>query len=275
MFRHQSLASKPIGVILILMACLIICQAAAAQELQIGLHIDDVYALSGDTLAYIDVYLDNPTDTLAAFTMHIIMGNPDVMEFRLSDGTSGGVETAGCLTADWEFFTTQSLAGQDHDIKITGFANVDGGDFVPGIPPQTGGRFLRLVVLVYDVPAFVLGTPCALLFSELPSMTNFSDPDGVLLGNIVEGAYDASVVFDNGSLTPLEYYPGDANGDGSIDVGDAVFLISFAFKEGPAPTPLLAGDANCDEEVNVGDAVFIINYAFKGGPAPDCYPTFP
>ena len=41
-------------------------------------------------------------------------------------------------------------------------------------------------------------------------------------------------------------------------------------KPGPAPTPLGAGDANCDHSINVGDAVYIINYIFKGGPAPCC-----
>jgi len=62
--------------------------------------------------------------------------------------------------------------------------------------------------------------------------------------------------------------PGDANGDGRVDVGDAVFLINFIFKGGAAPVPLSSGDANCDGTTNVGDAVFIINYVFKGGPEP-------
>jgi hypothetical protein len=69
---------------------------------------------------------------------------------------------------------------------------------------------------------------------------------------------------------PCDCKPGDANGDGDINVGDAVYLISFVFKGGPAPTPYAtcSGDANCDCAANVGDAVFIIAYVFKGGPAP-------
>ena len=31
-----------------------------------------------------------------------------------------------------------------------------------------------------------------------------------------------------------------------------------------------AGDANGDKATNVGDAVYIINYVFKSGPAPIC-----
>lgn len=61
---------------------------------------------------------------------------------------------------------------------------------------------------------------------------------------------------------------GDANGDGTVNVGDAVFLINYIFKGGAAPDPLSAGDANCDGISNVGDAVYLINYVFKGGPAP-------
>jgi hypothetical protein len=61
---------------------------------------------------------------------------------------------------------------------------------------------------------------------------------------------------------------GDANGDGEVNIGDAVFLISYVFKGGPAPVPLCAGDANGDGDVNIGDAVYLIAYVFKGGPAP-------
>jgi hypothetical protein len=62
---------------------------------------------------------------------------------------------------------------------------------------------------------------------------------------------------------------GDANGDANVNVGDAVFLINYVFKSGPAPVPRCAGNANGDANVNVGDAVYLINYVFKGGPAPD------
>jgi len=61
---------------------------------------------------------------------------------------------------------------------------------------------------------------------------------------------------------------GDANDDGEVNVGDAVYLINFVFNGGPEPTPFCSGDANGDGEVNIGDSVYLINYVFKGGPAP-------
>ena len=63
---------------------------------------------------------------------------------------------------------------------------------------------------------------------------------------------------------------GEANGDGAINVGDAVYLINYIFKNGSAPEPLDMGDANCDQSVNVGDTVYLINYVFKGGNPPGC-----
>jgi hypothetical protein len=64
------------------------------------------------------------------------------------------------------------------------------------------------------------------------------------------------------------YVCGDANGDDMANVADAVFLINYVFKGGPAPEILEAGNVNCDADVNVADAVYLINYVFKGGAEP-------
>jgi non-lysosomal glucosylceramidase len=66
----------------------------------------------------------------------------------------------------------------------------------------------------------------------------------------------------------LTYIPADANGDGSIDVADVVFLINYLFRGNLVPDPISAGDVNCNGEVNVGDVVYLINYLFKDGPPP-------
>jgi hypothetical protein len=64
------------------------------------------------------------------------------------------------------------------------------------------------------------------------------------------------------------YKCGDANGDGSVDISDVVFLIAYIFSGGSAPSPLLAGDANCDSAVDISDVVYLIAYIFSGGSAP-------
>jgi hypothetical protein len=63
---------------------------------------------------------------------------------------------------------------------------------------------------------------------------------------------------------------GDANGDGTIDIADVVYLINYLFTGGPAPDPLWVGDANCDGAVDIADVVYLINYLFAGGDPPGC-----
>jgi len=102
--------------------------------------------------------------------------------------------------------------------------------------------------------------------------TSRGDADGSLLADNI----DAANAFINAHDTikceafVCDCLPGDANGDGQVNVGDAVYIISYVFKGGPAPTPYAAcsGDANGDCQCNVGDAVYTISYVFKGGPPP-------
>jgi hypothetical protein len=61
---------------------------------------------------------------------------------------------------------------------------------------------------------------------------------------------------------------GDANADAAIDISDVVYLISYIFSGGSAPSPLLAGDTNCDDTVDISDVVYLIAYIFSGGAAP-------
>jgi hypothetical protein len=63
---------------------------------------------------------------------------------------------------------------------------------------------------------------------------------------------------------------GDANGDGSINSGDIVYLINYLFVGGPEPQPWESGDANCDGAINSSDVIYLINYLFIDGPAPGC-----
>jgi hypothetical protein len=61
---------------------------------------------------------------------------------------------------------------------------------------------------------------------------------------------------------------GDADGEGTVDIADVVYLIAYIFSSGPAPMPLTAGDADCDGGITIADAVYLVAYIFSGGPAP-------
>ncbi len=72
----------------------------------------------------------------------------------------------------------------------------------------------------------------------------------------------------NGVGDLCDYICGDADGGGTISIGDAVYIINYIFGGGPAPDPVEAADADCSGAVSIGDAVFIINFIFGGGAAP-------
>jgi hypothetical protein len=63
---------------------------------------------------------------------------------------------------------------------------------------------------------------------------------------------------------------GDVTGEGTVDIGDAIYLLNYLYKNGPAPTQLMVGDCNCSGGLELGDAVFLLNYLFKSGPFPCC-----
>lgn len=73
---------------------------------------------------------------------------------------------------------------------------------------------------------------------------------------------------ENGVGDVCDWICGDPNGDLSVNVSDAVYIINFVFANGDDPNPMGSGNVNCDEAVNVSDAVYIINFVFVGGAAP-------
>lgn len=273
-------------------------------DMVLRVTIDSTTAFPGESPVYIDVYMDNPFDTVVGFTLLINLDRTDLIEFLPFTGdtiidttvwhycgewsgdtclywvdttiietwvSSGAVDTTGTLISGWNLVTSRSPSGTNHDLKVTGIANTFGGT-LPGIAPQEGGLLLRLMARAYhEVPDSTAGLTARLLIIDNPSETSFSDQLGYIIGLQSEPYphYDtATVSFIDGTVQVVSIRPGDANGDDFINIGDAVFLVKFVFTSGPAPEPEFRGDANFDGEVNIGDAVYLINYIFKSGPPP-------
>lgn len=104
--------------------------------------------------------------------------------------------------------------------------------------------------------------------------TNFPGVDSTWIESRPWTTRDETVSFyADGSLEilfPPECLCGDINNDGKINVGDAVFLITYIFRGGAAPPFMECANCNGDANLNVGDAVYLINYIFRGGPGPNC-----
>ncbi|MGB8658346.1 MAG: dockerin type I repeat-containing protein, partial [Candidatus Zixiibacteriota bacterium] len=64
---------------------------------------------------------------------------------------------------------------------------------------------------------------------------------------------------------------GDATGDGIINGGDVIYLVTYLYRGGPAPVcPMERGDATGDGIINGGDVIYLVTYLYRGGPAPNC-----
>lgn len=61
---------------------------------------------------------------------------------------------------------------------------------------------------------------------------------------------------------------GDANGDGLVDISDALFDLFFLFQGIDGPPCMDAADADDTGEIDITDPVYILSFLFLGGTAP-------
>jgi len=67
-----------------------------------------------------------------------------------------------------------------------------------------------------------------------------------------------------------EFICGDTDGSGIIDLLDITYFISYLYRGGSTPNPLIAADVNNSGGVNLLDIIYLINYLYKSGPEPEC-----
>ncbi len=108
------------------------------------------------------------------------------------------------------------------------------------------------------------------------AVVGIADYDCAAVPYILQGIPPSRIVTDSSAVLFDYAYDvwdmsGDINGDADINVADAVYMINWIFKGGPAPPRMGEADANCDGKANIADAVYIINYIFKSGPEPCPY----
>lgn len=66
---------------------------------------------------------------------------------------------------------------------------------------------------------------------------------------------------------------GEANGDGSFDISDGVFILDFLFRGTSTPACLDACDVTDDGQVDISDAIRVFGFLFLGGgPPPAPFP---
>lgn len=237
-FTSQSRVFVGMLVAGLLVAALAVPASAEEQNLPaLALRVSDTTVQAGDTNAWISVFLTNFTDTLAGFTLTLLMSRQDLIEFRtdtedtLIDTTwqyciqwdhgactqwrdtmivdtiisSGAIDTTGGAIAGWELVTAKAVSGSPYIVKVTGLADRIGPPVKQGLLPSVSERHLfSLKTRVYQtLPESLTNylTDMAVLTSI--NETSFSDPHGDLIGTAT--AYSICDTLYKTCAAPEEY----------------------------------------------------------------------
>jgi hypothetical protein len=137
-----------------------------------------------------------------------------------------------------------------------------------GGPRNSFGRSLQSVVIVADCGPFWSPEIAAQDADGdgIPNGVELQDPEGKWTPGAPAPGDIAKVT--NAGLPNVEFVRADSNGDGTLNVADALFTLRGIF-QGGGPFPCDgAADANGDARINIVDPIFILNRLFLGGPEP-------
>lgn len=117
------------------------------------------------------------------------------------------------------------------------------------------------------------GVQVATLPGTATEFTSLPYPDGTFVNFSVRGASAGSVsscdvtCLGEVSFSYQLFIRGDANGDGGVNISDAVATLTYLFSGGALGCHD-AGDANDDDALNVADPVYLLAHLFSGAAEP-------
>ena len=78
---------------------------------------------------------------------------------------------------------------------------------------------------------------------------------------------DILYLWPNAASADPQFIRGDANGDGGLEIADALSILDALFSATPLACAL-AGDVNDDNLGDISDAIYSLTYLFSSGPEP-------
>ncbi|MBN1422226.1 MAG: CotH kinase family protein [Planctomycetes bacterium] len=201
------------------------------------------------------------TEVLAVVPFDVrVEGSPVI---AVSDPDVGGTKATGklkisFLTPNVTFILPAVGAAQGGDQ-----VSVIGEGFAEGVRVEFGG-----------VPA-----PSAVRVADRHDILEVVTPPGsgtvgVVAINVRPRELPSPVPIEFTYLTDAtRFIRGDADGDGTIALGDAVAILVHALAQGPAPPCQKTADVDDNGFLDLGDGIQVLAYLFVGGSAPR--PPFP
>jgi hypothetical protein len=74
--------------------------------------------------------------------------------------------------------------------------------------------------------------------------------------------------FSPGERAPVCFRRGEVNGDGAVNLSDALSILDFLFLGSERPPCAKSADLQDDGRVNVADPIALLGFLFLGGPLP-------
>jgi len=93
------------------------------------------------------------------------------------------------------------------------------------------------------------------------------DEDGAIdLAFTSEGSPRGRVFLNTNACGSRLVARGDANGDGRVDLSDALTVLNHLFLGGALPCPGVS-EVNGDDELSISDTLYLLSHLFQGGGA--------
>jgi hypothetical protein len=160
---------------------------------------------------------------------------------------------------------TQELAAYGftitYDATILSVENVEAGadGFLAAANTDTPGE---IVASGFDTAGTGPGSNLRVLIITCTAIAEGTSPLGMLVDRLVDGATETigTACGNDGSVEVTDVMLGDTNGDGVIDIIDA--LLTAQYYVGLDPENFIPGnaDVNCDGAIDIIDALLIAQY---------------
>ncbi|MCA8961150.1 MAG: hypothetical protein KDC38_11585 [Planctomycetes bacterium] len=124
------------------------------------------------------------------------------------------------------------------------------------------GEFQLVQLAIADGEATIVGDPIPL--DAVESENSFGE--FVLQGDeVIAVGLTTSTVYELGSAF---FVRGDAQGNGSVDLGDAILILDTCFGDVPFNSCIDAYDVDDSGDLDIADAILLLNYLFTDGSPP-------
>lgn len=280
----------------------------ATAQLQVSLRVDTVSVSPDSATVRIPVWLDNPGDVLAGFTVWFQLDRPDLIKFEATRDSLYDTVYWNCLSGVWPAcvdseVVTDTSQGYDfisevvYEVAVgssdSAGSLISGWEFfdarslgglgwdvkVTGLsdlqsPPITAGIDPQSGGLLFSLVATILPIPDTLT-DRTAIIHVIEAPDQTNFSDQF-GSTLTSVLTD-GSVTILPpnccVVAGDADHSGTVTIADVTYGIGRIFSGFAPPVCQDEADANGDNIFDIQDITYLIAFIFSGGPTPICGTT--